>query len=546
MSTPCKYHATKGCTKGGACTFDHAIVDMAKAQGACTQHLLGSCPFGGSCKFTHKTIGDIRAAAAGGGGGGGGGKRHGGKDGHHGHHGGAGAGGLADAMSALALADKRPHHTGIIPASASSPMVAAAMAAAMAGRAGGGHVVMRTVREEVIITHGHGHGYAAAAHFPGGGDKKGGGGAGKGYPKERQVFEIALSFDTTGSMYSFLEQVKASIKGVVSEVYGRLARKSKDKAAAAAVAAGGGVGGAAGSGGEPRKTVRFAIIAHGDYCDADSSYVIKTKDFCINSDELKAFVDECGRTSGGDADECYELVLHKAGKLHWSPDAAVKALVMFGDANPHAPDYHLNKHHYDWRKEAETLKAKGVTVFPVHCGGSASTKPFYDEVARITGGHVLSLGYDRTPDVTQLITGICLKAASAKKFAEYEADLRASGARSATVFDQLASVRIVRSHMEVSIGGGAGGAGGGGAGAGARGTGHAAAAASGAMMASLMAMSGAGGGLGGNFGGAAAGALLDGSHGHHGHHGYGGGHGHGHGGAGPHHRAGHGHGAGRK
>lgn len=519
MSTPCKYHATKGCTKGAACTFDHAIVDMAKAQGACTHHLLGACPFGGSCKFTHKTIGDIRAAAVGSAGGShtGGGKRHGGKDGHHG---GGGAGGLADAMSALALVDKRPHHTGIVP-SASSPAAAAAMAAAMAaaaarGGGGGGHVVMRTVREEVIISHG-----PATTHFAGSGKKAT-------VPKPRQVFEIALSFDTTGSMYGFLEQVKASIKGVVSEVYGRLARKSKEKAAAAAGGAGGGAGGGSGAGSpgkegfEPRKTVRFAIIAHGDYCDAPSSYVIKTKDFCINSDELKAFVDECGRTSGGDADECYELVLHKAGKLHWSPDATVKSLVIFGDANPHGPDYPLNKHHYDWRKEAEALKAKGVTVFPVHCGGSASTKPFYDEVARITGGHVLSLGYDRTPDVTQLITGMCLKAASNRKFAEYEADLRASGARSAAVFDQLASIRIVRSHMEMSIGGGGGGA----------------AAASGAMMASLMAMSASAGGggpgaVGGGYGkhGGATGALLDG-HGHHGH-------GHGH-------RAGHGHGAGRK
>lgn len=537
MSTPCKFYGTTGCKKGTACTFDHAIVDMARTQGSCVAHLLGTCAFGGGCKFTHKTIGDVRAAAAAAAGGAshGSGKRHGGKE-HH-HHDGLGA--LSDSMKALALVDKRSHGIGpkfgslaapTSPAAAAAMMAMAAAAAAHGGAGAasgaGSRVIMRTVHEEIIITSGGSGGGipVVTSHAPG---KGAAASVAARKPKPRQVFEIVLSFDTTGSMYSFLEQVKAAIKSVVSDVYGRLARKSKAKAAAAGHGGAAGAAAAAAGAGkdsaEPRKLVRFAIIAHGDYCDAASSYVIKSKDFSTHSDELKAFVDECGKTSGGDSDECYELALHKAGKLHWSDDAAVKALVLFGDANPHEPDYYLNKHHYNWRTEAATLKAKGVTVYPVHCGGSSGTRPFYDELARITGGHVLSLSYDRTPDVTQLITGICLKAASERKFAEYEEDLRATGARSDAVFRQLASMRIVRSHMEVTVAGSAGG-GSGGSGAGA----HGSAAGVSSMIAGFMAAAGAGGGGGmgmmGPKGHGMAGALLDAAaKGHHA-----GGHGHKH------------------
>jgi hypothetical protein len=50
-----------------------------------------------------------------------------------------------------------------------------------------------------------------------------------------------------------------------------------------------------------------AIIAHGDYCDRDSTYITKHIDFCSDIDKLVEFVNSVEDTHGGDAPEAYEV-----------------------------------------------------------------------------------------------------------------------------------------------------------------------------------------------------------------------------------------------
>ena len=57
--------------------------------------------------------------------------------------------------------------------------------------------------------------------------------------------------------------------------------------------------------------IQLSIIAHGDYCDAHSSYVTKIQDFSEDEKTLCTFVEKLGSTGGGDADECYELILRE-------------------------------------------------------------------------------------------------------------------------------------------------------------------------------------------------------------------------------------------
>lgn len=53
------------------------------------------------------------------------------------------------------------------------------------------------------------------------------------------------------------------------------------------------------------------IIAHGDYCDHDSSYVIKKIPFTRDATMLHEFIRGADQTGGGDTPECYEYVLRR-------------------------------------------------------------------------------------------------------------------------------------------------------------------------------------------------------------------------------------------
>ena len=140
------------------------------------------------------------------------------------------------------------------------------------------------------------------------------------------TFEIVFSFDTTGSMYKYLEEVRQRLKEMVQSL--------KDKIPG----------------------IRIAIYAHGDYCDAGKTYVTKYLDFSNNNNTICNFVSTVGKTGGGDAPECYELVMREVQEnLSWSPNSQ-KALIMIGDAPPHEKTEEQNYRHLDWKEEAERLR----------------------------------------------------------------------------------------------------------------------------------------------------------------------------------------------
>ena len=103
--------------------------------------------------------------------------------------------------------------------------------------------------------------------------------------------------------------------------------------------------------------IRIAIIAHGDYCDADK-YIVKWIDFGATLPELCDFVSNVERTGGGDGPECYELVLKRAREeLKWTPGSQ-RVLVMIGDNEPHPVGYKYGGQTYyiDWKEECESLR----------------------------------------------------------------------------------------------------------------------------------------------------------------------------------------------
>lgn len=104
--------------------------------------------------------------------------------------------------------------------------------------------------------------------------------------------------------------------------------------------------------------IRIAIFAHGDYCDAGSTYVTKYLDFSNDPNTICNFVRNVAATGGGDTPECYELVMREVQEnLSWSPKSQ-KSVVMIGDAPPHDKSEGQNYRHLDWKEEAIGLRRK--------------------------------------------------------------------------------------------------------------------------------------------------------------------------------------------
>lgn len=200
--------------------------------------------------------------------------------------------------------------------------------------------------------------------------------------------EVVFSFDTTGSMYPCLTQVRRKIKETVTRLMSEIPQ------------------------------MKIGIIAHGDYCDEGSTYVIKKFDISSDIDAICEFVQNVEPTGGGDAPECYELVLHEAQSLSWS-DNASKSLVLIGDDVPHPPAHNPQK--LNWRQEVDTLANKGVMVYGVQALNRSHATLFYKELAEKSGGFHVNL--DQFSYITDLFLAVCYQQSSDEKLQAYEQEV---------------------------------------------------------------------------------------------------------------------------
>jgi Mg-chelatase subunit ChlD len=229
-----------------------------------------------------------------------------------------------------------------------------------------------------------------------------------------QNIDLAISFDTTGSMYPCLSQVRRNIDRLVKELF--------------AMTSG----------------LRIAIIAHGDYCDAATTYVTKILDFTSDINTISKFVNTVEQTGGGDAPECYELVLNKARSLAWRSGKS-KVLLMIGDNVPHGPSYPGNKQHIDWRNELGLLLEAGINVYGMHAmpGCRTHSRQFYEEIARKTGGFYITL--DQFSSIGDIITAVAAKQESDITLQTYADTVKSSGRMTknmSNVFGTLLGRRI--------------------------------------------------------------------------------------------------------
>ncbi len=218
--------------------------------------------------------------------------------------------------------------------------------------------------------------------------------------------DVVISFDTTGSMYPVLTQVRRKIKQAVT----RLMRELPG--------------------------IRIGIIAHGDYCDAGRTYVTRHLDLTHETATITNFVEHTQATGGGDAPECYELVLREAQALTWRPEAT-RVFVLIGDDVPHPPA--TNPQRLNWRTEASALTAQGISIYAVQALNRRHATPFYRELANIAGSFHLSL--DQFAEITDMLMAICYRQDTDQKIQMYEQEVQREGRMSRSLKRAFATMQ---------------------------------------------------------------------------------------------------------
>ena len=230
--------------------------------------------------------------------------------------------------------------------------------------------------------------------------------------------DLLVSFDTTGSMYPVLSQVRKNVVSFVKDMFNSI------------------------------DNLRVGIIAHGDYCDKDNPYTIRVMDFTEDEDKICDFVRNTAKTYGGDADECYELVLRTARTIvDWRPGRK-KVFVLIGDASPHSVNYRDNTDRIDWRDEAHLLNEMGVQIFAVHALSyyRSSSKDFYSYIAKATTGTYLTL--DHFDEITLLIKATCMAEYSETKLNDFISIIKSTGKMTRTMaknMNRLSGKEVVSS-----------------------------------------------------------------------------------------------------
>jgi hypothetical protein len=181
--------------------------------------------------------------------------------------------------------------------------------------------------------------------------------------KERPTMDLAFCIDTTGSMSSEIDVVKAKTKELVAKL----------------------------SSTKPSPNIRVGLVA---YRDRGDSYVTKVFQFTGDIDKIVKDISALSAQGGGDSEEAVDEALHTAvNQLAWSTDKkAVKLLFLIGDAGPHA------NAHYNWLAESKNAIGKGIQINTIACEGLQNFSPalgteVFQKIAKVTDGKYETLAY---------------------------------------------------------------------------------------------------------------------------------------------------------
>jgi hypothetical protein len=215
--------------------------------------------------------------------------------------------------------------------------------------------------------------------------------------------EVLISFDTTGSMNPCIEQVRKHVRKTCDELFHDI------------------------------PGLRIGIISHGDYCDGDKC--ISVLPLTDDMQKVLDFIAKAPATSGGDEEECYELVFNEAQKVGWKDDVPNKMFIIIGDSPPHPVGYRYsvlesneNKRNavwkvnqLDWKQELAKLKDMGVSTYPLQCLARVSCTPFWQGIADLSGTPLLRL--EKFAAASEILKGFAYASAGIGIFQQWESKL---------------------------------------------------------------------------------------------------------------------------
>lgn len=186
--------------------------------------------------------------------------------------------------------------------------------------------------------------------------------------------QIALPFDTTGSMRSVLRQVRDQNGRLIADLFKTI------------------------------PMLEIAGIAIGDDLPGEGGgYMTMTSPFFRDWDSSLNWFKKVPDAYGGDEDECYERALRDLNGLPWDPYAQ-KVVVFIGDAFPHPTNHRKNPDRLDWKKEAADLASKGVIIHAVQCLSHYGRGDFWRQLASLGNGVHLRL--DQWSHLESLLLGV--------------------------------------------------------------------------------------------------------------------------------------------
>lgn len=187
--------------------------------------------------------------------------------------------------------------------------------------------------------------------------------------------DLLISFDTTGSMYPCISEVRTRVGEFVGQMFSSM------------------------------PDLRIGIVSHGDYCDGEEDW-LNFNPFTNNPKVATRRVKDAPRTHGGDAPEAYEAVLQAARtQANWRVDAA-KILVMIGDSIPHENNLGNrveSNRGISWKEQVQLNEADGIQTYAVQCMGRSAANYFWKGIVTNNGVHVR---LDQFLDIVELLLAV--------------------------------------------------------------------------------------------------------------------------------------------